>query len=216
MTEKDNEREEKEVGFFEEQTVETGAEEESFDRRTESKTEELAPAPQKENGSLQVETNESFANAAEEGAEKGDIKENRKQGKEKAYGKFSNSDALYSAYVALEAEFTKKSQRLKELEKSLSGDGESEKKNSTPCPLTKDKQGGGENLSAHLAEENQNASDKNLAEDEVIKRYLSSLVRKKIPLMRGGGAPLATEKTRPRSLKEAKSLALGFFQRGEE
>lgn len=39
--------------------------------------------------------------------------------KEEAIGKFSNKDELYAAYSALEKEFTRRSQRLKTLEKQI-------------------------------------------------------------------------------------------------
>ncbi|MDR3292881.1 MAG: hypothetical protein LBT20_02115 [Clostridiales bacterium] len=36
-----------------------------------------------------------------------------------SYGKFKNADALFRAYLSLEAEFTKRSQRLREIERRL-------------------------------------------------------------------------------------------------
>lgn len=44
---------------------------------------------------------------------------------ENSYGKFSDANELYKAYVALESEFTRRSQKLKEYEKSFGEIGKS-------------------------------------------------------------------------------------------
>ena len=104
-------------------------------------------------------------------------------------GKFKSVDALVNAYSALEAEFTRRSQRLKELEAAPHGNGE--------------KQLGSEEL-YRAASENEEVRTR------ILKDGLSSF--RGVPLMTGGGAAVAVPADRHKSIAEAGALALGYLR----
>lgn len=116
--------------------------------------------------------------------------------------KFKNVQALADAYAALEAEFTRRSQKLKELE------GEANKE-----------------LSAPVTEENaepapsQTRPTQNLTDEmknAVIREYLTGIYTNRgVPIIAGGGAVTAARRT-PSTLKEAGALAKNFFDNREE
>ena len=115
-------------------------------------------------------------------------------------GKFKSVDALVRAYGELESEFTRRSQRLRQLE---------EENESLRTP----KQG----EEADRAEAR--ASDEELYravnENEgvrarVLGDYLQSL--KGVPLMAGGGAGVAAPSVKAKSIAEAGKLALGYLR----
>lgn len=110
-----------------------------------------------------------------------------------AYGKFNSVEALLSAYLSLEAEFTRRSQRLKELEES--------KADGAPSHGEQDTDG---LLKAVL--ENGNVRD------AVISEYLKSVFAgKSVPIIVGGVACSAPQSV-PKSVKEAGSLAKQFLK----
>ncbi len=127
------------------------------------------------------------------------VTENDKQAlaqKEDELGKFKSVSALKHAYEQLEAEFTRRSQRLKALE---------------------------ENLTEEKNEENSSSSEEVRAEElyravnenegvraRVVSDYLASL--KGVPLMAGGGVGVTAPKTRAKSIAAAGELALGYFR----
>ena len=100
-------------------------------------------------------------------------------------GKFKDIETLVKAYTDLEAEFTRRSQRLKELEcgnKAVTPDG---------------------------AQPSQEIDEK--VRDAVIGEYLKSVAEKGgVPLLTGGGG-VAAPKTSPKSVKEAGRLAQEFL-----
>lgn len=107
-------------------------------------------------------------------------------------GKFKSVEALKSAYLALEAEFTRRSQRLKELE---------ENKAEAPSPECIDEE---KLLSAALN------SDK--VRDAVVGQYLKTVLDgKSVPLM-VGGVSCAAPQSAPKSIKEAGALAKQFLK----
>ena len=112
-------------------------------------------------------------------------------------GKFKDVQTLMKAYSDLEAEFTRRSQRLKELEKENKAapvpDGEEVK----PSQKSND-----ERIADAL-------SDKKVR-DAVIGDYLKGLAENKVPLVTGGGAVTAPRNT-PKSIKEAGKLAINFL-----
>ena len=112
-------------------------------------------------------------------------------------GKFKDVQTLMKAYSDLEAEFTRRSQRLKELEKENKAvtvpDGEREQ----PSQKSDD-----ERISEAL-------SDKTVR-DAVIGDYLKGLAEKTVPLVAGGGAVTAPRNT-PKTVKEAGKLAQRFL-----
>lgn len=109
-----------------------------------------------------------------------------------AFGKFRSAEALMQAYKNLEAEFTRRSQRLKELESKVQNGPSS---NSLE---------GEELLKAALADE----GVKNAVVGEYLKRVLSG---KCVPLT-VGGVPCAAPKSEPASVKEAGALAKQFLK----
>ena len=114
-------------------------------------------------------------------------------------GKFQSVDALYSAYRALEAEFTRRSQRLKELEYM-------NKAQTTPeggAPSCGELNGE-ELLKAALADES--------VKEAVISEYVKTLsANKGVPLISGGVSP-AAPRTPLKSVKEAGALAQRFLK----
>ncbi len=109
-----------------------------------------------------------------------------------AYGKFKSAEALLAAYLNLEAEFTRRSQKLKELES---------KAEEAPSPKIPE---GEELLNAVLRDEDV----KNAVVGEYLKK-ISGL--KSVPLL-VGGAPCAAPKNAPKSVKEAGALAKQFLK----
>lgn len=135
-------------------------------------------------------------------------------------GKFKSVDALMSAYLSLEAEFTRRSQRLKELEEGSkaqtlpqnaenvqSADG-AEAVNAenavsvTPSRSAEDDRG--RLLEAALADSG--------VREAVIGEYLKTVaLNRSIPLIVGGVSSPAP-KTLPRTVREAGALAERFLK----
>lgn len=114
-----------------------------------------------------------------------------------ALGKFKDVQTLMKAYSDLEAEFTRRCQRLKELEKENKAQPLSDGIKDTPSQKT-----GDERIADAL-------SDK-AVRDAVIGDYLKGLAGKTVPLASGGGAVTAPKNT-PKSVKEAGKLAQQFL-----
>ncbi|MDE6504918.1 MAG: hypothetical protein K2L42_03520 [Clostridia bacterium] len=110
-------------------------------------------------------------------------------------GKFQSVDALYSAYQALEAEFTRRSQRLKELEEG------NKAQNDAP---SRGELKGEELLRAALSDES--------VKEAVISEYVKELsANRSVPLITGGVSP-AAPRTPLKSVKEAGALAQRFLK----
>lgn len=114
-------------------------------------------------------------------------------------GKFKDVRALAEAYKALEAEFTRRSQKLKELEAS--------KEQEAPAQ------------SASAEDPSRQATDFTLSDDvknSVILEYLNAVrANRGVPLVTGGGAvPVARNK--PVTLSQAGKLAKNFFDSKED
>ena len=108
-------------------------------------------------------------------------------------GKFKSVEALMSAYLALEAEFTRRSQRLKELEESKTAEA------SSPECLDGDKL-----IAAAMAS--------NAVKDAVVGEYLKTVSSgKSVPLV-VGGVPCTAPPTSPKSVREAGALAKQFLK----
>lgn len=114
-------------------------------------------------------------------------------------GKFGSVDALLNAYRALEAEFTRRSQRLKELEE----ENKAHKMSASGAPSPEEYEG--EKLvKAALSDEG--------VKQAVIEEYLKSVAAGKgVPLISGGLSP-AAPRTAPKSVKEAGALAQRFLK----
>ena len=114
-------------------------------------------------------------------------------------GKFGSVDALLNAYRALEAEFTRRSQRLRELEAENKAQGMPAQ--GAPSP---------ERGKEELLKEVLNNEEVRVA---VVSEYLKSVSDgKSVPLVTGGAAP-AAPRAAPKSVKEAGALAARFFKK---
>lgn len=93
-------------------------------------------------------------------------------------GKFKSVDALMRAYKELEAEFTRRSQKLKALEESAPLSGKAEPSGA-----------------AHVSEEAEP-----IAEEA------------RVPLMTDGGAGVIAPARKPKNIREAGNMALGYLR----
>ena len=112
---------------------------------------------------------------------------------EVSLGKFKNVEALLSAYNSLEAEFTKRCQKIKELESAIN----SSDKETSPT---------------EKIDENSNASVKNISEEEknnILQEYLKGVLDKKQKpvLINGVGVGVKTPISRPKTISQAGALA---------
>ena len=107
-------------------------------------------------------------------------------------GKFKDVQTLMQAYTDLEAEFTRRSQRLKELEKG--------NKAATPSRSSEE-----ELIETALSNEK--------VREAVIGEYLKGIASaKEVPLISGGGA-IPAPRNYPKSVKEAGILARKFLNK---
>lgn len=125
-------------------------------------------------------------------------------------GKFKDVEALKQAYTALEAEFTRRSQRLKELEaanKEAAVSPEQSANEALPSPQAGRLPQVEKAQSAPLSDEVKNA---------VIEEYLAGVSRSgAVPIITGGGAVSAQRRV-PKNLKEAGMLAKNYFDNKED
>ncbi len=108
-----------------------------------------------------------------------------------AFGKFKSADALLNAYNSLEAEFTRRSQRLRELE------GRMQDENKVPSAPE-----GEVRQSPHIDEQ---------ALEAAVEKYLAS--RAAPVIMGDGGSHAPAPAPRVRSLEEAGRLAQELFRK---
>lgn len=142
-------------------------------------------------------------------------------------GKFKDVKTLMKAYSDLEAEFTRRSQRLKELEKENKAKPDPDEAKGAPSradglpqppsradgSLPSSSRADGSLPSPSQTDDERIAealSDKKVR-DAVIGDYLKGLAENKIPLIAGGGAVTAPRNT-PKSVKEAGKLAQQFLK----
>ena len=108
-------------------------------------------------------------------------------------GKFKSVEALMSAYLSLEAEFTRRSQRLKELEESKTVEA------SSPECLDSDKL-----IAAAMAS--------SAVKEAVVGDYLKTISNgKSVPLI-VGGVSCAAPQSSPKTIKEAGALARQYLK----
>ena len=125
-------------------------------------------------------------------------------------GKFKDVKTLMKAYSDLEAEFTRRSQRLKELEKENKAASVPDGEGITPSQTSD----GNSNEPAQKSDEERIAdalADK-AVRDAVIGDYLKGLAEKSVPLVAGGGAVTAP-RNKPKSVREAGNLAKQFLNK---
>ncbi len=112
-------------------------------------------------------------------------------------GKFESVSALLAAYKSLEAEFTRRSQRLKELE-------EGNKAREVPDESAPSRESTVEGVSAQDIDEK--------VKNTVIEEYLRTVASgKSVPLI-VGGVSSAAPKFAPKTVKEAGALAEKFLK----
>lgn len=104
-------------------------------------------------------------------------------------GKFKDAKALLDAYNSLEAEFTKRCQRIKELEARESDD-------KTKVPP-----------------ENSQKEKKEISKEEVLKDYLKEIIGLKADalILDGIGKGIKTPVSRPKTIEEAGKLAIDLL-----
>lgn len=141
---------------------------------------------------LKNEQTEVTKQPAEAEINKGELKT------EVSLGKFKDVSALLNAYNSLESEFTKRCQKLKELESAISL-AEKERKN---LPTEQ--------------ENEQKAKQKDITEEEkleILKEYLSKTIGKKqtAVVLGGEGVSVKTPINRPKTIKQAGELANEIF-----
>ena len=106
--------------------------------------------------------------------------------------KFSGAEKLVKAYTALEAEFSRKCARLKELEAELKTAKAAPPSEEELLPL---------------------ALKSGRVRDAVIEEYLKDVSKTRVVKLVSGGCPAAAPRDRPASVKEAGRLASEFLNK---
>ena len=123
---------------------------------------------------------------------------------EEVLGKFKSVDALAHAYKELEAEFTRRSQKLK----ALQGRKETE-------PADAENEGAfvGTETKAEPADDElyRLVTGNEGVRTRVLNDYFASV--RGVPLMAGGGAGVTAPVQKAKNIKEAGSLALGYLKK---
>lgn len=111
-------------------------------------------------------------------------------------GKFKDITALLSAYNSLQAEFTKRCQRIKELEKQT---------------LVSDK----ENTPEQPSETTQKADISDKDKEEILKEYLQGVLMRKqsAVILDGVGAGVKTPVSKPKTITQAGQLARELLEK---
>ena len=151
----------------------------------------------------------------------------------KKYGKFADAETLLTAYENLEREFTKKSQKLKELEKLIPCDNEEtspqDMSDNFPCetPTNNAEEPTADNPETSNGKfcPQQILSDREFVErhilqngditKEVLQRYIDNLSKSELPrtINSMAGAMSLTPPKKPKTIKEASRLAEKFFDK---
>ena len=122
-------------------------------------------------------------------------------------GKFKDVAALKQAYDALEAEFTRRSQRLKELEKA------NKELSSRPAAAGN---AGSPSQQAEVPAYTGGISVSDEIKHAVIEEYLNGVrANRSVPIIMGGSVIQAQRRV-PQNLKEAGALARNFLKNKEE
>ena len=136
-------------------------------------------------------------NLTENGRATAEVAEAKKEEAATELGKFKDVQTLLKAYSDLEAEFTRRCQRLKELENGNKAKTEPDGERNLPSRKSENER---------IAE----ALTDTKVRDAVIGDYLKGLAEKSVPLTSGGGAVTAPRNA-PKSIKEAGKLARQFL-----
>lgn len=130
-----------------------------------------------------------------------EIKEVGESKQEVSLGKFKDVQALLSAYNSLQAEFTKRCQRIKELE----SEGKEIDKAIAPMENPKTEE---PTINQGITEEDRNA---------ILKDYLKGVVmaKEKAIIIDGVGSGIKTPTSRPRTIAEAGALATELLKQNK-
>ncbi|MBQ9081039.1 MAG: hypothetical protein IJY26_00180 [Clostridia bacterium] len=128
-------------------------------------------------------------------------------------GKFKSVDALLRAYNSLQAEFTRRSQRLKELEKDQAQNTPSLAEEPVPMPKKNASAPTSEPEKAPEAEQELylRANASAVVKEKIIHDYLDELKKSAVPLM-GNGVSVVSPAIKAKSFAEAGAMALGYFK----
>ena len=121
-------------------------------------------------------------------------------------GKFKSVDALAEAYSNLEAEFTRRSQRLRELERAVKEAGPAQDA-ASPQPSPQPSEPSDAPLSA-AAEPDEEVKARIIAE------YLAAAAKNKSVPIITGGVNVAAQRRTPSTVREAGELARQFLRGG--
>ena len=114
---------------------------------------------------------------------------------EVSYGKFKDVNALINAYNSLQSEFTKRCQKIKELESALSAVDKAD----APTPKM-------ENPVHELSE---------TEKENVLREYLQGVIARKqgAVLLDGAGVGVKTPVSRPKTIEQAGQLACELLEK---
>lgn len=126
-------------------------------------------------------------------------------------GKFKSVDALLDAYNSLEAEFTRRSQRLRELE-GRATNGEAVAKNGDQSESPSDK-GGAADSAGGSDEKASFAVVSDELREKVIAEYLSKIKREAPNILAGGGSYVGAPSARAKTLEDAAAQATEIFKK---
>lgn len=132
------------------------------------------------------------------------------------FGKFKSADALLQAYNSLQSEFTRRSQRLKELENDAARN--TVQSDVEPAPMPE------ENASAMSSQAQtpderarddtalyERVKDSEAVRRKIIDEYLNGVKKSAVPLL-SGGMSVTTPSARAKTVEEAGNFALGYFR----
>ncbi len=120
-------------------------------------------------------------------------------------GKFKDVKALIEAYGNLEAEFTRRSQRLKELENASKAEGAPcNRGNASPPSRTQEVYSGADFVRA--------ARESAEVRDAVIGDYLKSIAENKGVAFLSGGSSVSAARRTPQNIREAGELARTYLK----
>ncbi|MBE5736805.1 MAG: hypothetical protein E7348_00185 [Clostridiales bacterium] len=116
---------------------------------------------------------------------------------EVSFGKFKDVDSLVNAYNSLQSEFTKRCQKIKELESKIAEGQQKTADHQVDEKIQTDKN------------EPSNIGENSVDKEDVLKEYLLDVLNKKPQaiVMDGAGAGVKTPVSRPKTIEEAGNLA---------
>lgn len=154
-----------------------------------------------------MEERKDNMDAAREAAQGADARSGEGAAAGADLGKFKSVDALLNAYSSLEAEFTRRSQRLRELEARVRNNGNA-------AADENDRPAAARESSAPVKEPEraQTGEVPDEVKHAVIAEYLSSVANGAPFIMAGGGTHASAPERKARTIEEAGALAAHLFK----